>query len=275
MYLCLAPGNVAHWSGVLFVRKGEPYSSIYSRGSKLKHSGSGPYAPAVLRFQVAFPPSYPEFPPTIVFTSDIFHPLVTPLTTYTHSAGTAGSDTVSANDDERLPPGGFSLRYAFPTWFDQVKHRIAWSTYSKDSIAFNETLGPNSESRKSCIVDVLEYVKTAFDDASTLDDLPFEAAGNPGAWKAWRAHRKRFSEDEGKISDTGSNTSESMGHPSEWNWDGVWQDRVRKGIDASISAPVLYGSSGHDDPVSFKSLDVAGFDSNAVTRYVSQKLMMN
>ncbi len=140
----------------------------------------------------------------------------------------------------------------------------------------SETLAPKSDWGKSYIVDVLEYVKAAFDDASTLDDLPFEAAGNPGAWKAWRAHRKRCSEDEGKISNTAGNLSENEGHTSEWSWDGVWQDRVRKGMDASISAPTLYGSSGHDDPVSFnQSLNVANLDSNAVARYVLQKLMIS
>lgn len=39
----------------------------------------------------------------------------------------------------------------------------------------------------------------------------------------------------------------------EWSWDGVWEERVRKGIDASISESTLYGggSGGLDDLVGF------------------------
>lgn len=77
----------------------------------------GAYAPAVLRFQIHFPESYPQLPPLITFASDIFHPLVTPLTTYMYTTDIQDNGTVSATDDERLPPGGFSLRHGFPDWF--------------------------------------------------------------------------------------------------------------------------------------------------------------
>jgi len=101
--------------------------------------------------------------------------------------------------------------------------------------------------RKNGIADILAYVKKAFDDETTLNTLPFESAGNPGAWKAWRAHRSNPVER--------STQSEDTRHSDEWNWDGVWQERVRKGIKASISAPVLYGSSAsaNDDPVGFET----------------------
>lgn len=36
--------------------------------------------------------------------------------------------------------------------------------------------------------------------------------------------------------------------PGEWNWEGVWEDRVKKGIKASLSDPVLFG--GGTDEVS-------------------------
>ena len=37
----------------------------------------------------------------------------------------------------------------------------------------------------------------------------------------------------------------------EWSWDGVWKERVRKGIDASIAESTLYGNptSASDDLV--------------------------
>lgn len=81
----------------------------------------GPYASAVLRFQIRFPPSYPDLPPLVTFATDVFHPLIVPLTTYTFSTGTSSEDPVSATDEERLPPGGFSLRHGFPHWFCRAK----------------------------------------------------------------------------------------------------------------------------------------------------------
>lgn len=238
---------------------------------------AGPYAPAILRFQVSFPANYPESPPVIVFTSDIFHPLVTPLTTYTHSAGARSSDTVSASDEERLPPGGFNLKYGFPTWFGLARHEGTITTspldrsissegdedqhpiYIEASSLTTSVLGdlpqapsnpPWTNPRRNGIAEVLAYVKKAFDDETILDTLPFESAGNPGAWKAWRAHRPNSVERCTRIQGTG--------RPGDWNWDGVWQERTRKGIEASISAPVLYGSStsANDDPVGFETFDV-------------------
>lgn len=115
------------------------------------------------------------------------------------------------------------------------------------------------------MVEVLAYMKAAFDNEKTLDDLPFEFSGNPGAWKAWRAHRKDTAEcgtsnysrttnslhrQDAVEASASHRQPENIKQSEEWNWDGVWQQRVRKGIDASISAPVLYGSSGDEDPVS-------------------------
>lgn len=81
----------------------------------------GPYASAVLRFQIRFPASYPDLPPLVTFATDVFHPLIVPLTTYTFSTGASSEDPVSATDEERLPPGGFSLRHGFPHWFCRAK----------------------------------------------------------------------------------------------------------------------------------------------------------
>lgn len=96
------------------------------------------------------------------------------------------------------------------------------------------------------ITEILDYMKRAFDDETALDTLPLEAAGNSGAWKAWRAYR-RGNEKESKLVDSVPNLHKQ----DEWNWDGVWEERVRKGIDASIADSTLYGASGGDDLVSF------------------------
>lgn len=105
--------------------------------------------------------------------------------------------------------------------------------------------------RKPGIVDILKYVQQAFVDEAGLDTLPLEAAGNEGAWKAWRAHRVI----KGAMKTLTAKTQRQHG---EWNWDGVWEERVRKGIDASISEPVLFGSTaGGDDLIHFTPQDDA------------------
>ncbi len=97
------------------------------------------------------------------------------------------------------------------------------------------------------IIEVLEYVKRAFDDETALDALPLEAAGNSGAWKAWRAYRKSNGADSKLVDSVPSPHKQD-----EWSWDGVWEERVQKGIDASIAESTLYGgTSGGDDLVSF------------------------
>lgn len=116
------------------------------------------------------------------------------------------------------------------------------------------------DSSGSCtsIIEILEYLKSSFDDETTLDALPIEASGNPGAWNAWQAHRKYILNDvQTKIGssksatpskqDADSNAVSDRKQPEEWSWDGVWEERVQKGIDASISDSVLYGNAGGGD----------------------------
>ena len=89
-------------------------------------------------------------------------------------------------------------------------------------------------------------MKRSFVEESALDTLPLEAAGNVGAWKAWRAYRRNAN----FVPD--STTPETATEfQDEWSWDGVWEERVRKGIDASIAESTLYGNaaSGGDDLV--------------------------
>jgi len=278
------------------------------------HGNVGPYAPAILRFQIQFPSTYPDLPPVITFTTDIFHPLLTPLTTYTYTTGSSDTDPVSATDEERLPPGGFSLRHGFPHWFQRAKRSAANSgTSSRDVSGSHESreeqlhlghgtanstpsmLGPSSRAaqapaersaltgaviggvrRTVTVVEVLRYVRSTFTDDTVLDSVPLEAAGNPGAWHAWRAHRWRTQQlspspsllevSDVRGSGDGSNaTGPRSDHqstrrlpsdgvarqPGEWSWVGVWEERVRRGVEASQSEAVLYGNaSGKDDLVS-------------------------
>lgn len=259
---------------------------------------SGPYATAVLRFYISFPDLYPALPPLVTFSTDIFHPLITPLTTYMYTTDIQEGGTVSATDEERLPPGGFSLRHGFPSWFGRASKRrtasqhtstlqtpprssratgggggrdsnsstpnskIAASEGSPSSAgrgggtggtaATSDSTGSKSfldvHKRDVSTFEVLSYIRSTFDDETVLDSVPLEAAGNPGAWHAWRTNRGYNNLPEGDP---------SARKPGEWNWEGVWEQRVKKGIEASLSEPVLYGGvGGVDDTVSRPILDV-------------------
>lgn len=142
----------------------------------------------------------------------------------------------------------------------------------------------NGTAKKSDVstYDVLRYIRSAFDDEAVLDHVPLEAAGNPGAWQAWRTHQIKqgritpvveksnwhegLSDDESSPSSAGvpdgyhrlaGGTSAPMTarRPGEWNWDGVWEVRVKKGVEASVSEAQLFGSTAGDDLIHFLHLD--------------------
>lgn len=193
--------------------------------------------------------------------------MVAPLTTYTYTTGSSNSDTVSASDEERLSPGDFSLRHGFPHWFRRnQKTNVASSDISSRDVSDPYKSGPQSlrnairpppedmSSRDSStrpppasytkptsITKVLQYIKRSFDEEGALDVLPLDAAGNSGAWKAWRAYQKAANKD-------GDILAPEIGvrQQDEWSWDGVWEERVRKGIDASLADSTLYGGGGDD-----------------------------
>ncbi|KAL3955665.1 hypothetical protein ACCO45_011228 [Purpureocillium lilacinum] len=259
IFVTITPGDPTLWSAVLFVRD-------------------------VLRFQISFPDTYPRLPPLVLFSTDMFHPLITPLTTYMYTTDIQDNGTVSARDEERLPPGGFSLRHGFPQWFGRgrraasstrkVSGELPRSPVSEPGSKPPSTVcSPESEGngrasymrqpkQNISVYHILKYIRGAFDDETVLDSVPLEAAGNPGAWHAWRTHRRRLGKlpqeaasategERGVALDAGAPPSEgahsAARRPGEWNWEGVWEDRVKKGIAASLSEPVLYGGSGAPD----------------------------
>ncbi|KAK0101972.1 hypothetical protein ONS95_001220 [Cadophora gregata] len=308
VFMSLTPGDPTLWSGVLFIRK-------------------GPYAPSILRFQISFPPTYPLLPPLVTFSTDIFHPLITPLTTYMYTTDIQDGGTVSATDEERLPPGGFSLRHGFPGWFGRASRRSAersrgasgqlqtpgraggsWSGVSSPGSGFSgmsgsptpgtgTTASGDGVGRKDEVstYDVLRYIRSTFDDDAVLDQVPLEAAGNPGAWHAWRSYRTKAGKilpaltvpgttmpnvgdgkdkEKGAWADGSSDDGSSSGvpdgyqrlaggtsapmaarRPGEWNWEGVWEVRVRKGVDNSVAEAVLFGRDAGDDLIRFLNLD--------------------
>jgi hypothetical protein len=272
---------------------------------------SGPYSPAILRFQVSFPDMYPARPPLVTFATDIFHPLITPLTTYMYStdvSDAAAGGTVSATDEERLPPGGFSLRHGFGGWFGRggrgqsgkvgggsgsaggsgsvggsasggegvvvamtptraVATATGTTPGSGTSVAESTASVPGyarTGTREVSTYEVLRYIRSAFDDEDVLDSVPLEAAGNPGAWHAWRTHRRQAAVGKdapgqgpgvgvGAEGEARPEANPAPGatarRPEEWNWEGVWEERVKRGIAASLSDGVLFGNAGSTDEV--------------------------
>ncbi|OAL26410.1 hypothetical protein AYO22_04328 [Fonsecaea multimorphosa] len=227
----------------------------------------GPYTGAILRFQISFPDTFPDQPPLLTFSTDVFHPLIVPLTTYTFSANIVdASGTVSASDEDRLPPGAFSLRYGFPHWFTaspspaskgdsfSMNKQGDASASSLDALEYNtkeanETpvVEPEPQDRGTIILNLLQHVQDAFEDEALLDKLPVETAGDPSAWHAWRAHRglaKRQNEPQTLMPEGKDAAPSSPKNPGEWKWDGVWESRVRNGIEASISEATLFGNTG-------------------------------
>lgn len=247
----------------------------------------------MLRFHISFPDTYPRLPPLVTFATDMFHPLITPLTTYMYTTDIQENGTVSATDEERLPPGGFSLRHGFPEWFGRGKRRASDGRESRNSQQADSNATPRNipqimkplpdtpdsagklsdvgpGRRDISIYDVLKYIRSTFDSEETMDSIPLDAAGNPGAWHAWRSHQIKQGkwkdqesapdadvmqqDDEQGASSTDKSSQNTGRRPGEWNWEGVWEDRVKRNIAMSLSEPVLYGGAStapHDELVSW------------------------
>jgi hypothetical protein len=100
------------------------------------------------------------------------------------------------------------------------------------------------------IVKILDYIRSTFTEEAVLDSLPLEAAANPGAYHAWRTYRApKLQSKPSPTPGVESPASDQEGdavtlsrnrRPGEWNWEGVWEDRVNKAIKASLSEPALF-----------------------------------
>lgn len=217
---------------------------------------------------------YPSQPPLVTFSTDIFHPLVSPLSNYTFSADAQANGAVSASTDERLPPGGFSLRHGFPGWFTRRAPTAANPPQTPPRATSSAASTPQSRptpagetpaymragEEGASAYDLLEYIRSAFADEEVLDAVGVEASGDPGAWYAWRTHRRAAGKEFGDGGVEEEREVAPVGHPGSWDWDGVWEDRVTKGIAASLSEAVIYGGAGGADDV------VSDANSSGVTR---------
>ncbi|KAL9087189.1 MAG: hypothetical protein Q9159_003756 [Coniocarpon cinnabarinum] len=256
----------------------------------------GPYNPAVLRFDISFPAGYPFSPPLVTFHSDVFHPLLTPLTKASFSSAATDSDSDGTGLPERLPPGAFSLRHGFPQWYerdDQINPspNDAPKVTEQDAVSSRTPQAAQpptngTDPRQNIartrpmvhVVDLLRYMRQSFESAPILDSIPFEAAANPGAWYAWRAYRQKQLEKQRQEAVEASTprgharTPSKPGHhransrgvnraqndtpgrskrPSEWNWEGVWEQRVKRAVQESLTEGALFGAGQGDSEIAF------------------------
>jgi hypothetical protein len=188
------------------------------------------------------------------------------------------SDTVSASDQERLPPGGFSLRHGFSQWFNQSRQGSATSAT------------PRSNSPIT-VFEVLDYIRSSFNDEDSLSSIPLEAAANPGAYHAWHTQRARNLQSSRAVSPQSSSpskrssglehisdslnvevSSSSAGRgrrrPGEWNWEGVWEERVKRGVQSSLTEPTLFGLAGAGEDI----IRFSDIDANALERIRTELL---
>lgn len=253
---------------------------------------NGIYAPAILRFRINFPNEYPEVPPVVVFETDIFHPLLLPLTTYSYVSNNTETSSKDSNvrNELLLPPGGFSLhgmrsQIEGQLCNDTMSHvetsnkqnNITLNNFADTELAISRNVAasdvslPPSASQMSkkrpryAVAKVLYYIKVAFSSHDFLDSILVDDAVNPGAFFAWRSHRLSTAPDDYNRCQEKAKKSASSQSPTttrtskgdspnvwsgQWNWDGVWKDRVHKAVQASIADSTLFGSASSDDFVS-------------------------
>ncbi|KAL9623562.1 MAG: hypothetical protein Q9160_002243 [Pyrenula sp. 1 TL-2023] len=195
--------------------------------------------------------------------------------------GSADNEPVSATDETRLPPGCFSLRHGFPSWVERGLYEFIGGDLKTaaaegnlvgsdggngsealespaSSIQTLQTLpdvGPLARAKdgsqqpdlKVPISTILKYVALSFTDVSLLDSLPLDAAGNPGAWHAWRSYRRLPPTPKGYSAASPSSDRAASGigqrQPGEWNWEGVWEKRVKAGVENSLTDQALFGDA--------------------------------
>lgn len=125
-------------------------------------------------------------------------------------------------------------------------------------------------------IQLLHYIRLIFSTPEILDSLPLSSAANPSAWHAWRSHRAKTLGDRTRSpparavnggSETGSERSLSPGaaaqqpggarRPGEWNWTGVWEERVRKAVVISRTEGALFGGEGGEVVSSMSGTPIA------------------
>ncbi|KAK3670287.1 hypothetical protein LTR78_009841 [Recurvomyces mirabilis] len=105
------------------------------------------------------------------------------------------------------------------------------------------------------MAEVLQYIRMAFDTEEVVDSVDLSDSANTGAWHAWQSYRAKVRG--AQVSQGSSDRSSSIGSPTrqqqpggarrpgEWNWQGVWEERVARSIVASTAEHALYSGDGN------------------------------
>ena len=172
------------------------------------------------------------------------------------------------------------LKEGFPEWYDQSGGGSSSSKASEvtastkqqgdQSTAAGESGGETQEPTATPaspphIVKVLQYLRLAFCAPEIVDSVPLSSAANPSAWHAWRSYRAKALGEQrsqspaalpGAAAASGDASSDrslspraaqqpgGARRPGEWNWSGVFEDRVRKVVASSRADATVFGGGG-------------------------------
>lgn len=121
------------------------------------------------------------------------------------------------------------------------------------------------------VAEILRYMRTCFEEEAVLDAIPFEAAANPSAWYAWQSHRGRNIRDPVSAMIEPDSSPRPRG-PSDWNWEGVWDERVKRAVQTTLSEGALFGSAGvKDDDIRFANLGEEELKEMSALLYASKR----
>lgn len=192
----------------------------------------------------------------MTFSTDVFHPLIAPLTTHTHTPSPVDADSSTASEDARLAPGVFSLRHGFPSWFAHSRSNTTGTrnfSGSTDDSAISSSTPVQEEPRdpKISIIQILRYIVSSFSNEELLDSITLNCAANAGAYHAWRTFRGNNGPGGNRSDRTENHAAGRSRRPGEWNWEGVWEARIKKGVSTSLSEAVLYGTSSGEEVSSY------------------------
>jgi hypothetical protein len=191
------------------------------------------------------------------------------------------------------------LKEGFPEWFDHDgKAGEEAGTQQGDQPTAGEAQQDSSAPAATPdspphVVKVLQYLRLAFSAPEIVDSVPLSSAANPSAWHAWRSYRAKILGENRAHSpaalpsggDAGSDRSLSpraaqpggARRPGEWNWSGVFEDRVRKVVASSRADGTVFGGGGEvGDVVSLfsPSLVVRRLMTDCVARFRFRSWMM-
>ena len=157
------------------------------------------------------------------------------------------------------------LKEGFPEWFANGVAEAGKKDEDEQAASEGAEAAAATHVAPPHIAQVLQYIRLVFTAPEITDGVPLSSAANPSAWHAWRSHRAKVlgenraqspakslngdASSDGSLSPRGAQPGGAR-RPGEWNWSGVWEDRVRKVIAASRADGTLFGGGGTGDVVS-------------------------